>query len=239
VRTDLVDIAIAVIFLVAVVAIWRTGDDDPTWEERWRELSAADRTRISAAARSGSLLASPEEIELAAGFARRDRFNRRRQRRSSYVEAPMFFLVAASTALSLAGMAHNFTGWALSIAGIGTALWIWFGEKAAERHGARSQRPGRRPLAQQARDLGHRRRGPVAQVLPPQPRQSITRFRERLVAFAVPLPRRRVVVEASAVSFDDELLLAPEEVDLVDLASEAKLRVGLGDRQGRFGQQRQ
>jgi len=73
VRTDLVDIAIALIFLFAVVAVWRVGDDDPTWEERWRELSAADRTRISAAARSGALLASPEEIELAAGFARRDR----------------------------------------------------------------------------------------------------------------------------------------------------------------------
>ena len=74
---DLVDIAIAVIFLAAVVAVWKVGGDvDPTWEERWRALSPADRARISDAARSGSLLASEEEIELAAGFARRDRRRR-------------------------------------------------------------------------------------------------------------------------------------------------------------------
>jgi hypothetical protein len=74
---DLVDIAIAVIFLAAVVTAGKAGSDaDPTWEERWRALSPADRARLAAAARSDSLLASQEEIELAAGFARRDRRHR-------------------------------------------------------------------------------------------------------------------------------------------------------------------
>jgi hypothetical protein len=74
---DFVDIAIAIIFLGALVAVWKVGgNEDPTWEERWRDLSPADRARISSAARSGSLLASEEEIELAAGFARRDRRRR-------------------------------------------------------------------------------------------------------------------------------------------------------------------
>jgi hypothetical protein len=76
VRSDLVDLVIAAIFLGAVVAVWRVGDDDPAWEERWHDLSPADRARIAAAARSGALLASPEEIELAAGFARHDRRRR-------------------------------------------------------------------------------------------------------------------------------------------------------------------
>jgi hypothetical protein len=74
---DFVDIAIAVIFLGAVVAVWKVGgDEDLPWEERWRDLPPADRARITAAARSGALLASEEEIELAAGFARRDRRRR-------------------------------------------------------------------------------------------------------------------------------------------------------------------
>jgi hypothetical protein len=74
---DFVDIAIALIFLGALVAVWKVGgNEDPTWEERWRALSPADRARIATAARTGSLLASEEEIELAAGFARRDRRRR-------------------------------------------------------------------------------------------------------------------------------------------------------------------
>jgi len=70
---DLPDIAIALILLGAFVLVWRTEGDDPIWEERWRALSPADRSRIARAARSGDLLASEEEIELAAGYARRDR----------------------------------------------------------------------------------------------------------------------------------------------------------------------
>jgi hypothetical protein len=55
---------------------WRVERDDPAWAERWRALSPAERARIAGAARSGALLASQEEIELAAGFARRDRRRR-------------------------------------------------------------------------------------------------------------------------------------------------------------------
>jgi Flp pilus assembly protein TadB len=67
------DACIAAVLLTAFVVAYRVKDDDPEWLERWKALSPADRTRIAAAARSGALLASQEEIELAAGFARRDR----------------------------------------------------------------------------------------------------------------------------------------------------------------------
>lgn len=75
-RSLFVEIALVVILLGAFVLAYRVKDDDPTWEERWNALSPADRARIAAAARSGSLLASEGEIELAAGFARRDRRRR-------------------------------------------------------------------------------------------------------------------------------------------------------------------
>jgi hypothetical protein len=75
-RSLFVEIALVAILLGAFVQAYRVKDDDPAWEERWSALSPADRTRIAAAARSGSLLASEEEIELAAGFARRDRRRR-------------------------------------------------------------------------------------------------------------------------------------------------------------------
>jgi hypothetical protein len=70
--TDLAIVAIAAVALVVLVRIGRDGDD-PAWEERWGDLDPAERTRIAAAARSGALLPSQEDIELAAGFARRDR----------------------------------------------------------------------------------------------------------------------------------------------------------------------
>jgi hypothetical protein len=70
---DLPDIALALIVLCAFVLVWRREGDDPIWQERRRALSPADRSRIAAAARSGDLLASQEEIELAAGYARRAR----------------------------------------------------------------------------------------------------------------------------------------------------------------------
>jgi hypothetical protein len=73
---DLPDIAIALIVVGAFILVWRTEGDDPDWDARWRALSSADRTRIAAAARSGALLATEEEIKLAAGFARRDRRRR-------------------------------------------------------------------------------------------------------------------------------------------------------------------
>lgn len=73
---DAVDIGIALFVLLAFVLAWRVGEDDPAWKERWQALSPAERARIAAAARSGTLLASQEEVELAAGFARRGRRRR-------------------------------------------------------------------------------------------------------------------------------------------------------------------
>jgi len=85
-RESLTDILVVVIAAIAFVALFRVGNDmdDPAWEERWRELSPAERARFARAARTGSLLASQEEIELAAGFARRD-LRRRAPFTMSYV----------------------------------------------------------------------------------------------------------------------------------------------------------
>ena len=102
---------------------FRDGADSSTWELRWRSLEPADRVRIANAARSGTELDDPEEAELAAGF------NRRRQRRSSFVEGTFAFIVVAATALSVAGLGRGFTGLALAIAGIGAGLWAYFGEE--------------------------------------------------------------------------------------------------------------
>jgi hypothetical protein len=82
-------IAIALIVLGAFVTVWRTEGDDPIWQERWRALSPAERARIAAAARDGSLLPSQEEIELAAGFARRDRRRRRPARLIAAIDVPI------------------------------------------------------------------------------------------------------------------------------------------------------
>jgi hypothetical protein len=122
-----VDIFVLLVTLPVLVsmlaAAFGGGADSSNWELRWRSLKSADRDRPANAARSGAELDDPEEAELAAGL------DRRRRRRSSYVEAPRFFIVAASTALSLAGLGGGFTGWSLATAGFGTALWVWFGEK--------------------------------------------------------------------------------------------------------------
>jgi hypothetical protein len=70
------DAFIVAVILVAFAIAYRVKDDDPEWLARWQALTPADRSRIAAAARSGSLLASQEEIELAAGYAERDRRRR-------------------------------------------------------------------------------------------------------------------------------------------------------------------
>jgi hypothetical protein len=66
-------VAVALILFGATVAVFRIGNSDPDWEERWGDLDPSDRTRIKASVESGALLADPEEIELAAGLARRSR----------------------------------------------------------------------------------------------------------------------------------------------------------------------
>jgi hypothetical protein len=75
VRNSLTDFAIVVILGIGIFLAFRREDEseDHGWEARWQDLAPTDRTRIMAAARSGTLLADPDEIELAAGFARRDR----------------------------------------------------------------------------------------------------------------------------------------------------------------------
>jgi hypothetical protein len=82
-------IVIAAIVFAAFVMVWRAEGDDPLWQERWRALSPTERARIAAAARSGSLLASEEEIEMAAGFARRDRRRRRPTRLIAALDIPI------------------------------------------------------------------------------------------------------------------------------------------------------
>jgi hypothetical protein len=64
-------LAVAAIFVGLIVALAMDRGSDPLWEQRWRDLGGADRKRIEAAVRSGALLADPEEIEIAAGLARR------------------------------------------------------------------------------------------------------------------------------------------------------------------------
>ena len=71
---------------------------------RWGALSPADRARIAAAARSGSLLASEEEIELAAGFARRDRRRRRPTRLIAAIDLPLGALLILGGLVADAGI---------------------------------------------------------------------------------------------------------------------------------------
>jgi hypothetical protein len=82
-------IAITLIVLATFVYVWRAEGDDPVWQARWAALSPTDRARLTSAARSGDLLASQEEIELAAGFARRDRRRRRPGRLISAIDTPI------------------------------------------------------------------------------------------------------------------------------------------------------
>jgi Flp pilus assembly protein TadB len=98
----LVDLALLAIVIGAAVLVFRDRVDDSAWEERWRALSPADRTRIAAAARSGTLLADPEEMELAAGYARRER-----RRRAPYAFRATFLGLFLGAALIIAGVAHD------------------------------------------------------------------------------------------------------------------------------------
>jgi hypothetical protein len=82
-------IAVALVVLAAFVMVWRAEGDDPTWQLRWAALPPDERVRLAAAARSGSLLGSQEEIELAAGFARRDRRRRRPARLIAAIDVPV------------------------------------------------------------------------------------------------------------------------------------------------------
>jgi hypothetical protein len=103
-------ILIAAIVLAAFVMVWRTEGDDPLWKERWRALSPAEQARIASAARSGSLLASEEEIELAAGFARRDRRRRRPTRLIAAIDVPIGAVLILGGLVADAGVFIAFGG---------------------------------------------------------------------------------------------------------------------------------
>jgi Flp pilus assembly protein TadB len=94
-------VAIALIAIGAAVVFFQVGDDDPEWTQRWQALEPAERKRIRQAVRTGALLADPEETELAAGLARRergtDRFN---------AVAPLI-LVGLGIAVIVAGLIAN------------------------------------------------------------------------------------------------------------------------------------
>jgi hypothetical protein len=94
-------VAVALILLGATVAMFRIGNNDPDWEERWRDLDPSDRTRIKAAVRSGALLADPGEIELAAGLARRSRGE------IEFGDIAAVILAGVGVALIVAGLAAD------------------------------------------------------------------------------------------------------------------------------------
>jgi len=73
--SSLVVFALAAVLLATLVIMSRI-EKDKGWKKRWHKLSRADRTRIGAAARSGALLADPEEAELAAKLPRYERTDR-------------------------------------------------------------------------------------------------------------------------------------------------------------------
>lgn len=99
-RNSITDFAIVVILGIGIVLAFRRDDEneDPEWEARWRDLTPADRSRIKAAARTGALLADPEETELAAGFARHD------HRLLAVYNLAAAASVAAGAALMVAGI---------------------------------------------------------------------------------------------------------------------------------------
>jgi hypothetical protein len=97
----LVDLALLAILVAAAVLVFRDRVDDSSWEERWRALSPADRARLAAAARSGALLADPEEIELAAGYARH------RSRRDSPYFLRVVGTAVVGVVLLVAGLVHG------------------------------------------------------------------------------------------------------------------------------------
>jgi hypothetical protein len=107
---------IGVTVLAAVGAVWtalRPGDDDPNWELRWRALDPGYRNWLAAMATEPSwmkTLSDPEEIQLAKGFARRER------RQLAYYGLALWVLIAIAVALTVAGL--------LSFSDVGIAVGL-------------------------------------------------------------------------------------------------------------------
>lgn len=99
--------------ILAVSAVLRPGVDDPNGELRWGGLDPGYRNWLAAMTtdhRWMKTLTDPEEVELARGFARRER------RRLGYYDVAALVVAALTVALTLVGILH------LSDAGIGLGL---------------------------------------------------------------------------------------------------------------------
>jgi hypothetical protein len=123
-----VDVILLIVWLGALVVTlsgaFRRGVDSSSWELRWEILDAAERTRISTAARAGTKLDRPEEVELAAGLRRRDR------RRHAYLELPLLAVVVGFTAMSAAGLIDGgLVTMIIAVATVGIGLWRYLREK--------------------------------------------------------------------------------------------------------------
>lgn len=122
------DVLLLIVWLGALVVTlsgaFRSGVDNSSWELQWEILDAAERARISTAARAGAKLDHPEEAGLAAGFRRRDR------RRHAYLELPLLAVVVGFTAMSAAGLIEGgLVTMIIAVATVGLGLWRYLREK--------------------------------------------------------------------------------------------------------------
>jgi hypothetical protein len=128
---------IVALSVITTFSAFRRGADDTSWEWRWRSLDPEERSRIVTAATATTkaeraTLASPEEVELGAGY------RRRRERRRAYIELPVLSLLLIVAALSLTGLlgGHVF-GFLVAFSAIFSSLVYYVGE-----YQKKKQRPG-------------------------------------------------------------------------------------------------
>jgi hypothetical protein len=137
---DIVLISVTVfVGVISATTILRPGADDPNWELRWRSLDPGYRDWLAAMTtdpRWMKTLTDPEEVELAKGFARRER------RRLAYFDLAAGVLVALVVALTLAGLVRlSATGFALGL----FALVRWGAESWRQRQIRQKVRLGFEP----------------------------------------------------------------------------------------------
>lgn len=89
-----------VLSIAAIVHVRRRrGEFDSEWERRWYALPRGERRRIARAAQRGEMLADPDEAELAAGSASRQR------PLGSYIGGRGWILIAGGLLLVVAAAA--------------------------------------------------------------------------------------------------------------------------------------
>jgi hypothetical protein len=114
--------------VITTFSAFRTGADDTSWEWRWRSLDTEERSRIAAAATATTkaeraTLASPEEVELGAGY------RRRQKRRHAYIELPVLSLLLIAAAFSLTGILNRHVfGSLVAFSAIFSSLVYYVGE---------------------------------------------------------------------------------------------------------------